>query len=212
MWYSLHQDRWKITRKLMQTYNVKAGNKLFWPVQAKHLMPMPYAGYDFEFSLSESCWFEGGGGQRFQQNKALGITGAFSDNNSRAALISWQVTHVEGVFLATGYTNFADKSWVHGKPGITAVPFAAGETVTGKVRIYKRITEPADFLSLDWIGEQYEVRYEILGPRMNSPLMLIHRFDRPWHGLYREIFPWFGGKMPAPQDMQMQYKLKRIRK
>ena len=111
----------------MQQYSVKQGNKLFWPVQARHLVPMRYTGYDFEFSLSESCWFEGGGGQRFQQNKALGITGAFSDNNSRAALISWQVTDVENVFLATGYTNFADKSWVHGKPGISAVHFSAEE-------------------------------------------------------------------------------------
>lgn len=183
----------------MKKYYCRAGRHDFKPNRWTQIVPLQYRGFSFCFSLNESCWFEDDTPNRYQQNKVCGITAAFSANNSRAALVSWQVTGQPGLFIATGYVNYPDRSFAFYQPGIA---FSAGEEVRGSAVIQEREPTVAEVL-LNPYAKQYEVAYTMQSESMSVPARFSLSFEPAWHGLYREVGPWFGGRDTAPQSMSL---------
>lgn len=187
----------------MTKYYCRAGRHDFKPNKWRQFVPMQYRGFEFSFMLDRSCWFADDLPGRYQQNKVCGITGAFSKNNSRAALISWQLTDAQDMFIATGYVNHPDTSFDFRKPGVV---FSAGQEVWGKCLIRERAPTAAEIL-LNPLLQPYEAYYEIQAEGMSVPAMFSLSFSPAWHGFYREAGPWFGGRLAAPQGMSLEMSL-----
>ncbi len=170
----------------MKQYSIKKGRTAFRPI-APLLPALVYTGFEFTAVLDKSCWFSaedvGGDKDRADWLKLTGITAAFSLNNRRSALIAFRPTDVPDVFAITAYTNDRKGGRQIGGPGFKIATVKAGEQFSGRVRF-----------------EQYPftdaVEYYIDTP--DGTFTATHDFERPWHNLYREITPWWGGANNSP--------------
>ena len=201
----------------MKKYKAKKGSKNFRPTTLGQFLPFLCNGFDFELILHANCWHNVKSPNRFQQNKAGGITGPLSDNNSRAALVSWQVTDIPNQFLVTGYTNNADKSFQFGK-GLNQLTVNAGDKVVGSCRIERAHPSGLEFAAqiaasgpvAALLQQKFRADYRIRNTTNNNEVILSLPFDATWHGWYRLSGPWHGGQNPAPHDMSLNWKIKRV--
>ena len=170
----------------MKTYSIKKGRTAFRPM-ACQLPALIYSGFSFTATLDSSCWFSaddvGGDKDRADWLKLTGITSAFSLNNKRSALIAFRPTDVPDVFAITAYTNDSKGGWKIGGPGFKIATVKAGEEFSGRMRFEQYLFTNA-------------VSYYIDTP--SGTFTATHDFDTPWHCLYREITPWWGGANNSP--------------
>ena len=172
----------------MKTYHIKKGRTAFRPMAS--LFPaLVYSGFSFTAEFDSSCWFSaaevGGDKDRADWLKLTGITAAFSLNNQRSALIAWRPTDVPDTFAITAYTNNKLGGWKIGGPGFKIATVKAGEQFSGRVLFWH-----------DPITLRPTVDYYIHTP--SGTFTATHDFDKPWHCLYREIGPWWGGANDQP--------------
>lgn len=172
----------------MKTYSIKRGYTAFRPI-ACPLPALTCSGFSFTAILDSSCWFSadevGSDKDRADWLKLTGITAAFSLNNRRSALIAWRPTDVPDTFAITAYTNDSKGSWKIGGPGFKIATVKAGEQFSGRVRFEQYLFTDA-------------VEYYI--DTLSGTFTATHDFDKPWHCLYREIGPWWGGANNEPGD------------
>lgn len=172
----------------MRTYTVKKGKTAFKP-RACLLPALVTGGFSFRAVLDSSCWFSaedvGGDKDRGDWLKLTGITAAFSPNNRRSALIAFRPTDVPDTFAITVYTNDKKGGWQIGGPGIKIATVKAGEEFSDSVRFEQ-------YLFTDAV--EYYIRTK------SSTFTATHDFKKPWHSLYREITPWWGGANNSPGD------------
>src|SRR6056297_167372 len=170
----------------MKTYAVNKGKTVFKP-RACLLPALVYTGFEFTAVLDKSCWFSaqdvGDDKDRADWLKLTGITAAFSLNNRRSALIAFRPTDVPNVFAVTAYTNDRKGGRQIGGTGFKIATVKAGEQFSGRVRFEQYLFTDA-------------VEYYIDTP--GGTFTATHDLQRPWHCLYREISPWWGGADNSP--------------
>ena len=168
----------------MQEYLFQAGKhnakpyEPWWPIWNPR-------GFEIEFVLDKSCWFPleewEGDEDWFDWNfKIAGLTGAFSRNNYRAAMIAARPAHEQDTFLVTAYTNDKKGGWETGEETaqIGVVELEAGEVGKASAKIHRK-------------RGGAEVRYTLQGG--GNTIQVTHDFDKPWLNIYRQIGSWFGG-------------------
>ena len=203
--------------KNVQTVLPKKKN--FRPDHALQYLPWYWKGFALRFRFHENCWQPWGSEGHNQIWKVGGVTAAGSENNRRAALIGARAAQLERQMMVYAYTNDKRKGRIVGNDGqqgnFNQLDVMVEEWVTAKVRIYehdKGFTEmAADFISNGpaafWM-KAHNVRYEIQREGDQQPMVWEHPFDFPWHGLFRAVGGYYGGRIATTEKRSYDFELK----